>query len=203
MRSVFVATFATVLLTTSWTTLRAQDLMVMEPRSAFIGFNVKLLGFYPIDGRFKRAVGSIVYNRADPTKSRVKIVIDTASVDSGFALRDDYMRSASVFDVANHPTMSFTSNNAVMTSTNAATLRGRLTIKGITRPVTLHVRHRTPLRQITSTGTAPPTASIEAWGRIKRRDFKLGSGVVVLTIRASFIACAGKAAARPLCRAAR
>ncbi|MGB5186991.1 MAG: YceI family protein [Acidimicrobiia bacterium] len=72
----------------------------------------------------------------DPTGSSVEISIDTASVSTGDADRDGHIKSADFFDIETHPEMKFVST-AVRPDGSSWVLDGNLTIKEITKPVTL------------------------------------------------------------------
>jgi polyisoprenoid-binding protein YceI len=90
-----------------------------------------------IRGRFLRVSGSVVIGE-NPTESTVDVTIDMTSVESGSDERDNHLRSADFFDVDNHPTARFESTSVAWHGAEA-TVRGDLTIVGISRPVDLRV----------------------------------------------------------------
>lgn len=75
---------------------------------------------------------------ADPADSAVEVVIDMATVNSGDVSRDDHLRSGDFFDVEHHPTATYRSIRVEVEGTTGR-VHGDLTIKGVTRPVTLTV----------------------------------------------------------------
>jgi polyisoprenoid-binding protein YceI len=99
---------------------------------AFIGRHFMLT---KVRGRFTGVTGSITVAE-EPGESTAEVTIDMASVDSGSQARDDHLRSADLFDVARHPTASYSGHAAGWHGTRGL-LAGQLTIRGITRPVTL------------------------------------------------------------------
>jgi polyisoprenoid-binding protein YceI len=99
---------------------------------AFIGRHLMLT---KIRGRFVGVTGTIVV-AAEPGESTVNVTIDMASVDSGSQARDDHLRSPDFFDAARHPAATFTGRAASWRGSRGQ-LAGDLTIRGITRPVTL------------------------------------------------------------------
>jgi polyisoprenoid-binding protein YceI len=99
---------------------------------AFIGRHFMLT---KVRGHFTGVTGVIVVAE-DPAESTAEVTIDVASVDSGSQARDDHLRSADFFDAARHPTATFTGRAADWHGTRGL-LAGDLTIRGITRPVTL------------------------------------------------------------------
>lgn len=88
-----------------------------------------------VRGGFGSVTGTIEV-ADDPTASRVEVVIDTASISTGDADRDGHVKSPDFFDVENHPEIRFVST-AVRPEGSSWILDGDLTIKDITKPVTL------------------------------------------------------------------
>ena len=103
---------------------------------AFIGRHFMLT---KIRGRFAGISGAIEVAEK-PGDSTAEVTIDMASVDSGSQVRDDHLRSPDFFDTARHPTASF-SGRAVGWQGTRGLLEGELTIRGITRPVTLQAEY--------------------------------------------------------------
>jgi polyisoprenoid-binding protein YceI len=101
---------------------------------AFIGRHFMLT---KVRGRFEEVRGTIT-TTAEPTETEVFVEIDMVSVNSGSSDRDEHLRSAELFDVAAYPTASFRSTS-VDWNGPTGTLHGELTIKGVSRPVTLDV----------------------------------------------------------------
>jgi len=98
-------------------------------------FIVRHLMVAKVRGGFESVSGTIEVAE-DPTASRVEVVIDTASVSTGDAERDGHVKSGDFFDIENHAEMRFVST-AVRASGSSWSLDGNLTIKDITKPVTL------------------------------------------------------------------
>ncbi len=103
-----------------------------------VDFTVTHLSISNVRGRFGKVDARIELNSADITKSSVAATIDTSTVDTGVAGRDNDLRSANFFDVANFPTATFTST-AVTKTGNGLSVAGNLTLHGVTQPVTLNV----------------------------------------------------------------
>lgn len=109
----------------------------VDPAHAEVAFVGRHFGLTKIRGRFTGVSGAVTI-APDIAGSAVSVDIDMASVNSGDQARDDHLRSAEFFDVANHPIATFRSTG-VQASGPAGTLSGELTIKGVTRPVDLEV----------------------------------------------------------------
>jgi polyisoprenoid-binding protein YceI len=107
----------------------------IDPGHADVAFIGRHFMLTKVRGRFTGVSGTLQIDE-DPTASRVDVTIDMASVSSGDAARDDHLRSPDLFDVGTHPTATFHST-AVEWSGRTGTVTGDLTIKGVTRPVTL------------------------------------------------------------------
>ena len=93
-----------------------------------------------VRGRFTGVSGAIVVAE-EPGESTAEVTIDMASVDSGSQARDDHLRSPDFFDTGRHPTATL-SGRATDWQGTRGVLAGELTIRGITRPVTLRVEYR-------------------------------------------------------------
>ena len=101
-------------------------------------FDIRHLQFSMLHGQFNRTTGTITMNRAKHIGS-VEVTIDVKSIDTGNAQRDKDLLGASFFDAAKYPTMTYKSTKVVYRGKDAATVYGKLTLKGHTRPVELHV----------------------------------------------------------------
>ncbi len=104
-----------------------------------IGFKIRHF-FAKVQGRFNTFEGQIVLDRENLTKgSSVEITIDTASIDTNDTSRDKHLRSGDFFNAENHPKMTFKSKKVRSAGKNKLKVEGDLTIRGITKPVTLEV----------------------------------------------------------------
>ena len=128
-----------------------------------VGFSVKHLMITNVNGEFKTYNAEIDFDAKTKTFNKLSAVIDTASIDTEIEKRDDHLRSADFFYSEKFPKMSFE-----MTSYKAegdeGEVTGNLTIRGITKPVTLEVE------DISVLGTKMEF-SLE--GKINRSDFGL------------------------------
>ena len=130
---------------------------------AFIGRHFMLT---KVRGRFTGVSGAIVVAE-ELGESTAEVTIDMASVDSGSRARDDHLRSADFFDAGRHPTATFSGHAAGWQGTRG-TLAGELTIRGITRPVTLAAEYlgqvADPWGGQRAVFTAAGTLNREDWG---------------------------------------
>ncbi|MCW2701379.1 MAG: uncharacterized protein JWQ45_2914 [Blastococcus sp.] len=100
-----------------------------------VGFSVRHMMVSKVRGYFREFSGEIV-TAEDPARSLVTATVDLGSIDTRQEQRDAHIRSADFFDVQTHPQMTFRST-AVRTDGADWTVDGDLTIKGVTKPVTL------------------------------------------------------------------
>ena len=91
-----------------------------------------------VRGRFTQFEGQLVIGDS-PEQSSVEVTIDAASVNSGDDKRDDHLRSPDFLDVETYPTMTFRSTRVDINRDGTAKVTGDLTVKDVTRPVTLDV----------------------------------------------------------------
>ena len=145
-----------------------------DPSHTHILFTISHFGFSDVRGEFLDFEGAAVLDEEDPANSSVTVVVDTASIDTGWAERDAHLRNADFFDVETYPTMTFESTAVEMTGDDTARVTGDLTILGTTQPVTLDVT-------LNAVGPHPfregvTVAGFSATGTIDRTDFGLAYG---------------------------
>lgn len=146
--------------TTTWT---------IDPTHAEVAFAVRHLMLATVRGRFGTVSGTVEIDEARPERSSVDVTIDVTSIDTRQEMRDNHLRSADFFDVANHPTLTFKSKRVEGDITGEFRVTGDLTIRGTARPVTLDV-------SLEGRGRDPwgnERAGFEAKGKISRSEFGL------------------------------
>ncbi len=110
----------------------------IDPDHSNIGFEVSHLGISFVVGRFNKMSGEVKFTPNGD--SSVKVEVDTASVDTKVAQRDQHLRSADFFNVAQFPKANFVSTGVEYDGEgNPKLIRGNLTLHGQTNPVTLTV----------------------------------------------------------------
>ena len=102
-------------------------------------FSARHLGLSKVRGRFETLEGTVKVAE-DPADSAVHVTIDAASISTNEPTRDGHMRSPDFLDVENFPTLEFHSTD-IQGSGTEWTMTGDLTIRGVTRPVTLDVTY--------------------------------------------------------------
>lgn len=133
-----------------------------------VGFSVKHMMFTTVRGRFADVDGTIVTNGELPVNTSVSIGIKAASIDTRLEARDAHLRAPDFLDTDAFPLITFVGTK-IVGSNEAFALTGDLTIRGITRPITLDVRYD-------GSGKDPwggERMGFSASGTLDRRDFGL------------------------------
>jgi polyisoprenoid-binding protein YceI len=110
-----------------------------EGAHQFITFKISHLGYSWLYGRFNDFDGQFVYDAENPQNSSVNVTIDASSVDSNHAERDKHLRSEDFLHVGEYPEASFKSKRVEVDDDGEADIVGDLTLRGVTREVTLDV----------------------------------------------------------------
>ena len=152
----------------------------IDPVHSDVSFTVRHMMVSKVRGRFSKFEGKIV-TAENPLESSATATVDLSSIDTNDANRDAHLRSADIFNVDTHPTMTFTSTGVTPTD-YGYDVEGDLTLHGVNRRVTLNVEPN---------GFGPDPfggtrAGFSATTEISRKDFGIdfnipmeGGGVVV------------------------
>jgi polyisoprenoid-binding protein YceI len=145
----------------------------IDPGHTTVGFSVRHMGISNVHGRFGKVSGSATVDDNDLTKSTVNASIDIASIDTGNQNRDNDLRSPNYFDATQFPTMTFKSKSVTKNGDGKLKIVGDLTIKGVTKEVTLDVDGPSaPIK-------AGPNQrrGLSASTSVNRKDFGVGAKV--------------------------
>jgi polyisoprenoid-binding protein YceI len=116
----------------------AADTYTIEPNHTYPSFEADHMGISILRGKFTKTSGTIVLDRAAKTGS-VDITIDANSLDFGHDKLNTHAKSADMFDVAQFPTATYKSNSITFKDGVPASVKGDLTLHGVTKPVTLTI----------------------------------------------------------------
>jgi polyisoprenoid-binding protein YceI len=148
----------------------APETYVIDTTHTFPRFEYSHLGYSVQLSRFDNTSGKIVLDRAARAGS-IDVVIDAKSVDTGSTVFNGHIQGPDFFDTATYPTITYKSTKLNFDGDKLASVDGNLTVKGITKPVTLTV---------TSFHCMPhPMAKRDACGanataKVKRSEFNAG-----------------------------
>lgn len=144
----------------------------LDPAHTQVAFSIERFGFTYILGRFDTVEGAVTLDQANPQNSSVTATIQTASVSSGNATRDEHLRSPRWLDATQFPTMAFRSTSVRRTGDQSAEVIGDLTLHGATHPVTLTVSLNQIGRNPANGGQA---AGFSATGTLSRAQFGMNT----------------------------
>ena len=133
-----------------------------------VGFSVPHMVISEVEGKFKTFQGKVVLDEKDPTKSQVEFSIDATSIDTDNDERDKHLRSADFFDVQKFPKLTFKATK-ISKAGKAYKLKGDLTIRGVTKEVTLDAT----LSEAVQNPWGKLVRGVKVSGKIKREDFGL------------------------------
>jgi polyisoprenoid-binding protein YceI len=124
--------------TVTTTGLPTAGTYTVDVSHSHVGFKVRHLMVSKTRGRFADFDGTVTIADA-PLDSSLEVAVRLDSIDTRDAGRDEHLRSADFFDVANHPTMTFRSTGVRETGSGRFAVDGELSLLGVTRPLTLDV----------------------------------------------------------------
>ena len=148
----------------------AADTYVLDPAHTAPRFEYNHLGYSNQVHSFDKTSGSITLDRAAKTAS-VDVSIDAKSVNTGFALFNEHIQGEDYFSTAKYPTITFKSTAVKFDGDKPVAVEGNLTIKGVTKVVTLTV---TSFQALPHPMLKKDAIGANAVTHIKRSDFNMG-----------------------------
>jgi polyisoprenoid-binding protein YceI len=150
----------------------------LDPAHSKITWSVNHFGFSTYTGQFAGGTGVLTIDPKAPAAATLDVTVDTAAVGTLNKALDDHLKSADFLDVANHPTARFRSTSVVPTGERTADVHGQLTLRGVTKPVTLKATFNqsgvNPVDKVYSLG-------FDATAKIKRSEFGVSYGLPLVS----------------------
>ena len=162
LSALFVLSSFTVL-TTDWKS---------DPAHSQLGFTVKHLGIADVSGTFNDFTATINGTKADFSDAVFELTAQVGSIDTRVDARDQHLESADFFDAAKYPTLKFKSTKVTKTGNNKYKVVGNLTLKDVTKPVTLDLTYN---GSVVNAMNKKNTQGFSVTGVIKRSDFGVGT----------------------------
>lgn len=150
--------------------LAAPATYTVDTTHTFPRFSYSHFGYSTQLSRFDSTSGKVVFDAAAKTGS-VDIVIDAKSVNTGYATFNEHIQGEDFLDTAKYPTATFKSTKVVFKGDKPAKIEGNLTLKGVTKPVTLTV---TSFQSMPHPMLKKPAIGANAFTVAKRSDFGAG-----------------------------
>jgi len=154
-----------------------------------LGFSARHAMVTTVRGAFKDFEGTAHVDTANPANSKVELTIKTDSIDTGVADRDAHLRSADFFEIEQHPEITFSSTD-VSRDGDEWTITGDLTVKGITKPITVEFEStgsaRDPFGNLRIGFEGQTTLSRKDWGLTWNAALETGGFLVSDKIKLEF-----------------
>jgi polyisoprenoid-binding protein YceI len=147
-----------------------------DANHTFVRFSYNHLGFSTQESRFNKVNATVTYDPAAKSAA-ADVTIDAKSVDTGSDLFNGHIQGADYLDTAQFPTASFKSTSIKFDGDKPVSIKGNVTIKGVTKPVSLTVtsfKHGTNMQKKDAIGA-------DATGTVKRSDFNMGKAVPLVS----------------------
>jgi polyisoprenoid-binding protein YceI len=147
---------------------------VIDPEHFSIALLVRHIGYFDLVGLFTEGAGSFVFDETKPEVTDIRVTIKTESYFSGHKKRDDHVRSADFLNAKEFPEMVFVGKSSEKTGDRTGKIRGELTFRGVTKPLTLDVTWLKSAEYPIGGGLfggKPYVTGINARGALKRSDF--------------------------------
>jgi len=147
-------TIITLLFSAPISVMASEYLIDTEGAHAAIEFRIQHLGYSWLLGQFKDFSGTFNYDEKNPAAATFKVTINTASIDSNHAERDKHLREENYLDTDKYPQATFISSSYTPQAEGRAILKGKLTLHGVTREISIAV--------------AEVGAGMDPWGGYRR-----------------------------------
>jgi polyisoprenoid-binding protein YceI len=174
MKKIVVALLGSLFLASAFAVV---DVYERDPDHTFAWFEFNHLGYSTQRDRFDKVDATITLD-LDNQVGSVDVSIDVQSISTGSLLFDQVLRSDMFFDAERFPVITFKSSRLSFGKLDDITaVEGNLTVKGITRPVTLTVTH---FKCMMHPMLRKPACGLNATGKVKRSEFNLGRFVPLI-----------------------
>lgn len=164
-----IATLVFVFLTTLFASAEEYH---FNSRKSKVGFEIGYVAGTAV-GRFDQFEGTLRFDPENPGQSKVSITIQVKSINTDSAKRDRHLQEEEYFDSRNHPTITFESASFRKVGAQEFVVAGPLTIRGVSKPVTLHLRLERRQQQWAVKGEA---LNFSCEYELNRTDFGVNGG---------------------------
>ena len=142
-----------------------------DPPHSQLGFTVTHLGIADVSGTFNNFDVTVISSKKNFSDAVFELTAEVGSIDTRVEQRNNHLKSADFFEVEKYPAMTFKSTSIEKAGKDKYKLSGNLTIRDITKPVTMDLVYRGTIENPQSKAT---TAGFQLTGTIKRSDFNVG-----------------------------
>jgi polyisoprenoid-binding protein YceI len=128
----------------SFPVFAAESVWQIDPDHSSFQFKIRHLTVSNVKGVFSKSKGVVTIDDQNVASLKIDLAIEAASIDTNHSKRDDHLRNPDFFDVAKYPTVTFVSKKVTQNGPNKLKVTGDLTIRGVTKEVTVDVEGPTP-----------------------------------------------------------
>jgi polyisoprenoid-binding protein YceI len=156
----------------------------IDPDHTVAAFVVRHMMIASVRGQFNGVHGTIDFDPADIDATRMEVTIDVPGIYTGIVKRDEHLRSPDFFSAAEHGVMTFRSTKVEARGGRRLAVTGDLTVRGITRPVTLSAEYCGPVKDPFEEGESigfAATATIDRYDFGVSWNVEMGDGGVVVS----------------------
>ena len=150
-----------------------------DPDHSHLGFVVRHLMITDINGRFADMGIDLEVGNSDLSDAVFSMTAKAASIDTHVHARDEHLRTADFFDVANHPALTFKSTAVRLGADKTGTITGILDMHGVTREMTFAI---TASDRVTNPINNKETQSFSITGELNRSDFGIGTKIPAVIV---------------------
>lgn len=141
----------------------------IDPSHSQVQFTVRHMMISNVRGRFEEFAGTVDFDGQDPATLNIDVQIQANSINTRDAQRDGHLKSADFLSVEEYPYLTFKSTGVEKLGGNDLKIQGDLTIRGVTRPVTLEAEYA----GVMTSPWGTVSAGFSAHTKINRKDFGL------------------------------
>ena len=149
----------------------------LDPTHSELQFKVKHLMISTVTGQFNQFIATVDTEDNDFSKAKIDFTAEVNSISTNNTQRDAHLKNSDFFDAPNHPQIIFRSEKFEKVAGDDYRLHGDLTMRGITKPVTLDVE----FGGVTVDPWGNTRAGFTVTGKINRQDFGVSFGAVTET----------------------
>ena len=150
---------------------------VLDPTHSELSFKIRHLMITNVSGGFTRFSAEAESEGEDFSTARIQAKVDMTSINTNNLQRDEHLRNSDFFEVETHPEMTFESTAVKKLDDETYTVLGNLTLKGITRPVTLQVEYS----GVTKDPWGGERAGFTVTGKINRTEWGVNFNAILET----------------------
>ncbi|WMX16199.1 YceI family protein [Aureispira sp. CCB-E] len=121
--------------------IQAQTTWKVDPSHSKLGFSVSHLTISEVDGEFTKFDGTLKSSKEDFSDAQISFSADVSSINTGNTSRDQHLNAEDFFYAEKHPKITFESTSFKKKGNGKYELKGKLTMRGVTKDVTFEVKH--------------------------------------------------------------